>query len=669
MKLNRYKIWMFAAAFCLLFTTSFECFAKESGNVFFEKVLKQARKLKKHSKTGKIVVAVPPGAYFLNEPIQITNKDSGTKEQPIVFKVTDPAHTIFSSLKQLPRLHKSRKGYWSCTVPDEFVMKQLYVNGQPRPNIRLPRTGVFEIQKTTEVGEMPKRKKGRKNYSLKNATETVYLKEEDAKTLAKYDFSDARLTVLHQWDCTIRNNVSFDPKTLTLITHGHGMKSWNRWKKGSRLYLENVGNCPLQPGEWRIKGKTFSYAPKRGEVLGRTKLYAPQLEKLFSIEGKKDTPVEYINFVGFRFLHSALILPKGMRPNQGGVAAPNAIVLNSAENIRFLHCEFSKLGGYALWISKRCSDILVSTCLFEQLGAGGIRIGSNSRSANQRTERVIVENCIIRHGGQKVPAAVGIWIIHSPNNKIIHNEINDFNYTGISLAGPGSYIESSCTNNKVLFNHIHHLGNNMMSDMGGVYTLGISPGTDISHNRIHDIWSHHTKGHGLYTDQASSYITMKYNLVYNTRSTAFHQHFGRENNIINNIFVNAEAVQISANDVEEHLSFTCSHNIVVFEKGAIYKRMIKGKSNVDYNIFWNTGSEKIDAKDSKLFDKTSLEKWRASGRDQHSIIGNPKFRNPQKHDYVPQNKALLQKIGFKLFDPMKAGVYKTDPTWFKKAQE
>jgi hypothetical protein len=548
-------------------------------------------------------------------------------------------------------------------------MKQLFVNAQERSIVRLPRKGVFEIQKTEEVGDGEKPLEKGKHYRLRNATETVYLKEDIAKTLSKYDFSEARLTVLHKWDCTIRNNVSFDSEALTLITHGLGMKSWNQWKKSSRLYLENVGNYPLQPGEWRIHGRTFTYAPKRGEVLGKTKLYAPQLEQLFLFEGKKDAPVEYLGFVGFRFMHTALILPNGMEPNQGGIASPTSIVLNEAAHIRFSNCQFAKLGGYAIWLNKHCQDIHLFTCLFEDLGAGGIRIGSSSSRNSQRTERIVIENCIIRRGGQKVLAAVGVWVANSPNNKIVHNEINDFNYTGISLSGPGSYVANSCTNNKVLFNHIHHLGNNMMNDMGGVYTLGISPGTEISHNRIHDIWSYKTKGHGLYTDQASSFITMKYNLVYNTRSTGFHQHFGKENTIVNNIFVNAEDVQISANDVEEHISFTCTHNIIVFEKGQIYKSMIKGENIVDYNLFWTTGKEKIDAKNSKLFDQTSLEKWRASGRDQHSLIGNPKFKNPKKHDYIPQNKLLLQKIGFKLFNPMKAGVYKTDPTWFKKAQD
>src|SRR5690606_34811764 len=145
-------------------------------------------------------------------------------------------------------------------------------------------------------------------------------------------------------------------------------------------------------------------------------------------------------------------------------------------------------------------------------------------------------------------------------NEISHNEIHDLFYSGISCGWTWGYEESVSRDNRIEHNHIYDLGHGFLSDIGGIYTLGVQHGTVIRGNLIHDIEQKNYGGWAIYLDEGSSHILVEGNVCHDLGSNGFNQHYGRENIVRCNIFAFGRECQFSLSRAEDHVAFTFERN-------------------------------------------------------------------------------------------------------------
>ncbi len=615
-----------------------------------------------------VTVEFADGEYALTKPFVLVPDDSGSAEAPVTYAAAKGAKPVFFGGKRLPPFEAGADGVWRTRVDPAFRFEQLYVNGQRAIRARTPNAFYHYMQAPAPYGIDPLTGQ---SADLKHRA--FIADKRDIAPLAgksREQLAEVVLTVYHSWEVSLAHLQAVDPDTGRVVATGSSpwpLFSWGPYLP--RYQIENFKEALDAPGEWFLdKDGTLSYLPLPGERPKKTEAVAPVTAAFLQVKGDalKGQWVSNLTFSGLTFLYAKYELPaNGQGDGQAAVTQPAVIELDGARQVAFLDCTVAHTGTHGIWFRKGARESVVERCHIYDIGGGAVRIGDSGWSKEELpdklTGKIVIDNNILQEGGRVFHGATGVWIGHASDVQVTHNDIGDFFYTGISMGWTWGYSETVTHRNTLAFNHIHHIGWGVLSDMGGIYTLGRSDGSAITNNHIHDVYSYDYGGRGgwgLYTDEGSAKMVYENNLVHHTKTGNIHQHYGQENVFRNNILGFSMDGQLQRSRIEEHTAFFFTNNIVYWDNAsAAFWRGYPSVSTVkdvvvDHNTYWNPQGIASNA-----FNGGTWATWQAGGQDAHSQIADPLFKNPAKGDFRFKAGSPAVKAGFVPFDIAQAGVY------------
>lgn len=611
-----------------------------------------------------VTVIIRDGFFELAETLRFDPQDSGQPDAPVRYVAAAGAAPVISAGRRITgwiETEHNGKRCWVTELPEVaeggWTFNRLYVNQSARPRPQLPKEGFYHF---TGVDGLPD-----SGFKWHHGPDRANYAPGEIKNW--HNLEDVELVTYQLWFETQHRIRAIEEEKCLAHFHAPSMGSL-RDERGefARYFVRNVFEALDEPGQWyldRRAGKLY-YLPFGHESLESTVVVAPRLSEILRLEGNGAERVSHIHFENLAFAHQQWEMPRERTGYiQAAFGVPGAIILEGAEACVFYGCQIAHVSGYGLEILAGSTGNTVAACTISDTGAGGIKIGHEQLAVHESSVgdafepaapvppiAATVVDCHIRDCGHLFPSAIGIWVGNSGWNRLLHNSISYCNYTGISCGWTWGYAPTRTVSNRIENNHIHHINHReVLSDNGGIYTLGQQPGTVLRGNVIHDISCYGYGAWGIYPDEGSSEMRVENNLVCGTKSAAVSSHYGRDNLIQQNIFALSESDHIGLGKRECHRSAVYRHNILLPLNGKF-----AGNWNPAHFTAENNLVHPLDGGEP-TFGGFTLSDLEALGQGKGTVVADPLCSDAEGRDFSLRADSPALALGFKPWNWKTAG--------------
>jgi hypothetical protein len=614
----------------------------------------------------RVRVVLRGGTYYLAQPLEFGPEDSGTEKAPVVYAAASGEKVVLSGGRRIAGGRWGEANGWKAWIVDipevkegKWNFRQLFVNGERRPRTRLPKEGEYRIE------SLP----GYTGDFLRSPTKQ-FVYAPGSIVPAWRNLREVEVVGITRWLDNRLPIESVDGGTRTVTFDRPSLFALHSAVKPEPYWVENVFEALDTPGQWyldRPQGRLY-YLPRPGEDVTSAEIVAPRLTQVVRVVGRPGAAAHDFRFEGITFSHTEWQPPADYASSlQAGIEVPGALLFDYAERCAVTGGGIEHIGNYGVEVNVGCADIEIARNQITDIGAGGIRIGhffswetdgsgrlterGRQRKAampkGPHSRRITVADNEIAHCGRFTPEAVGVFVGDNADNKVVHNHIYDLFYSGISVGSVQDFGPNHAQGNIVEYNHIHDIGQGMLSDLAAIYTCS-TPGTRIRCNLVHDVSRRDYGGWGIYPDEGSHDLLIQKNLIYRCQDGALFAHHNHSITAENNIFAFNRAAQVERGGIGG-FELTCRRNLVYYTEGKAVGDYGGGHCGrdvcaFDRNLYWNASGQPL------LFGKKSLAEWQAVGQDKNSLIADPLFVDPAHGDFTLRPGSPAAQIGFEPWD-------------------
>lgn len=399
---------------------------------------------------GGITVLLEDGKYYEKETIVFTPQDSGTQENPIVYKARNEGKAVITGevpitgwgkAEGVEGMNLAAEGkLYVADVDPGWRFHDLYVNGERQQVSRSFNTDKWRDWPVF-YGRAPL------SYDQEKGARVVFGDGELDGLDGNEDVEVVLLPVMYWNTIPLVKHIDSSNNTAYLQSQIPSNFWPDHFGTGEGYYnIINTLKYLDQPGEWCIDsqaGKVY-YWPKNEETINKDEIAAPKPYELLRLQGdgiNEDfkNVVEYLTFDGITFQYTDR-LPENEFPEDWIIRnAENpdaAIYFDGTRNCRLINNEIRHSGSYGVTVNHYGQNNEIIHNQMYDLGSGGVQLyGYGVGTVDVNYNNIVMYNSIYNMGVAPYQHAPGLGIFGSGTNTMAFNYIAGAPYAGISIAG------------------------------------------------------------------------------------------------------------------------------------------------------------------------------------------------------------------------------------------